>query len=231
MKRIRIVGLALLAVFAVAAVASATASATACTSYCWKVGGKTLEEGEEAALKGEASSSYTLTGKAFGFIEIAVTCKKAATTGKLVGGSPGKDEATIKYTECSSSSCTPHEPIETKAKSEVVSYTEGGKKYWGDLFSAGSSGIFTVIECTLKAEVTGSIVGELLNEAKEKIEVGKETEEASGFVNFTGANSSKYTNQKAEEKTAELKWEGKAATLKGTSTVSLNSGKDYTPAN
>jgi hypothetical protein len=232
MKRIRIVGLALLAVFAVAAVASATASATACTTYCWKVGAKTLEEGEEAALKGEASSSYTLTGKAFGFIEIAVTCKKAATTGKLLGGEPGKDEATIKYTECSSSSCTPHEPIETKAKSEVVLYTEGGKKYWGDLFTAKeSSGIFTVIECTLKAEVTGSIVGELLNEAKAKLEAVNVTEEAFGYVNFTGSNSSNYTNQKAEEKTAELKWEGKAATLKGTSLIALNSGKVYAPGN
>ena len=135
MKRMKIVGLALLAVFAISAVASASASA-ACTKYCWLVGGKALAEGKEEALTGAASSSYTLTGKAFGFIEVAITCKKAATTGKIIGGEPGKDEATIKYTECSSGTCTPVEPIETKAKSEVVLYTSSSKKYWGDLFFA-----------------------------------------------------------------------------------------------
>jgi hypothetical protein len=235
MKRIRIVGLALMAVFAIAAVASASASAAACTKYCWLYGAKgtALEKGEEQALTGEASSSYTLTGKAFGFIEIAITCKKAATTGKIIGGEPGKDEAVIKYTECSSGSCTPTEPIETKAKSEVVLYTSSSKKYWGDLFSAKeSSGVFTVIECSgLKAEVTGNIVGELLNSKSEKIQVGSETPETSGFVNFTGANSEKYTPVSGTETTAELKWEGKAATLKGTSTTSLNNGKVFGPGN
>jgi hypothetical protein len=232
MKRMKIVGLALLAVFAISAVASASASA-ACTKYCWLVGGKALAEGKEEALTGAASSSYTLTGKAFGFIEVAITCKSAATTGKIIGGEPGKDEATIKYTECSSGTCTPVEPIETKAKSEVVLYTSSSKKYWGDLFFAKeSSGVFTVIECSgLKAEVTGNIVAEVLNEAKEKVEVGKEVEQAKGYVNFTGTNSESYTNEKAESKTAELKWEGKAATLKGQSEVTLNSGSKYTPGN
>jgi hypothetical protein len=86
-----------------------------------------------------------------------------------------------------------------------------------------------VIECTLKAEVTGSIVGELLNEAKAKLEAVNVTEEAFGYVNFTAANSESYTGCKGEEKTAELKWEGKAATLKGTSLIALNSGKVFAP--
>jgi hypothetical protein len=229
MKRFKTLGMVIVAVFAISAVASASASA-ACTKNCWKVGGAILPAGEEAALKGEASGSYTLTGKAFGFIEISITCKKAATTGSLIGGEPGTDTATIKYTECTSGSCTPKEPIETKAKSEVVTYTASSKTYWGDLFF--STGVFTTIECSgLKAEVTGSIVGELLNEAKEKIEVGKEVEQAKGYVNFAGSNSEAYTNSKGEAKTAELKWEGKAATLKGTSEVTLNSGKKYEPTN
>src|SRR5208282_1291918 len=111
MKHIKKLGMVLVAVFAISAAASASASA-AC-NYCWHVGGSELKSGSEN-IKGEASGSYTLTGKALGFIEVAVTCTKAATTGKLVGGEPGTDEATIKYTGCSSSSCTPTEPIETK---------------------------------------------------------------------------------------------------------------------
>ena len=127
MKRIKVVGLVLLAAFAVSAVASVSASATPC--YCWKVNGSKLEAGKSETLKGEASGAYTLTGKAFGFIEVAVTCKKAATTGKLIGGTPGTDEATISYTECSSSKCTPTEPILTKAKSEIVLLEVGGNEY------------------------------------------------------------------------------------------------------
>lgn len=227
MKTVKTVGAVLMAVFAISAVASASASA-AC-NYCWHVGGSELASGKSEALKGEASGSYTLTGKAFGFIEVAVTCKKAATTGKLTGGEPGTDEATIKYTECSSSLCTPHEPIETKAKSEVVLYTANSKKYWGDLFTAKeASGVITEIQCgSLTAKVTGGVVGELLNEAKEKIEVGKEVEAKKGYTAFSGAKSEKYTNSKGEEKTAELLWEGTAATLGGTSEVTLTSGKAY----
>jgi hypothetical protein len=227
MRTIKAVGAVLMAVCAISAVASASASA-AC-NYCWHVNGSELASGKSEALKGEATGAYTLTGKALGFIEIAVTCKKAATTGKLIGGEPGTDEATIKYTECSSSSCTPAEPIETKAKSEIVLFTSSSKKYWGDLYSAKeSSGVITVIECSgLKAEVTGNVVGEALNSSKEKVEVGKETQGTKGYTTFTGGKSSKYTNSKGEEKTAELKWEGTAATLAGTSEVTLTSGKEF----
>jgi hypothetical protein len=230
-KHIRSVGLASLAVLAIGAVASAPASATTCTSYCWKVGGNPLEAGEEGALKGDAAGSYTLTLKYIGFIEISITCNSAEARGALVGGEPGKAAATIKYTGCSSSSCTPHEPVETKAKSEVVLYAEGGKKYWGELFTAKeSSGVFAAFECSgLRIEISGGVVGELLNEASGKIEIGHEAEEAFGYVRFTGANSAAYTNEAGEEGTAELKWEGKAATLKGTTLVALNSGRAFGP--
>jgi hypothetical protein len=230
MKHIKTLGMVVMAVLAISAVASASASA-AC-NYCWHVNGSELASGKSESIKGEATSSYVLTGKALGFIEIAVTCKKAATTGTIIGGTPGTDGATIKYTECKSNSslCTPVEPIETKAKSEIVLYTSGSKKFWADLYSAKEeSGIITVIECSggLKAEVTGNVVGEALNESKEAVEVGKETEAKKGYTTFTGAASSKYTNSAGSEKTAELKWEGTVANLQGTSEVTLTSGKVF----
>jgi hypothetical protein len=227
MRRIGMAGALLVALFALNAVASAWAAGPV-----WLVNGVKLESGKTEALKGEASSSYTLTGKALGFVEIAVTCKKAKTTGVLVGGEPGTDGATIRYTECTSNSglCTPVEPIETKVDSEVVYYQSGGKGFIGDLlFAKESSGVIATIECSLglTAEVTGSIVGELLSEGKEKIEKEHEAIDSTGYLSFAGAKSVKYTNSKGEEKTAELKWEGTTATLTGTSEVKLSSGKTF----
>jgi hypothetical protein len=229
MRRIKLVGLALLAALAVSVAASASASASGC--YCWKVAGSKLEAGKTETLKGEATSSYVLEGKALGFIEIAVTCKKAKTSGDIIGGEPGTDEATIKYEECKSNSslCTPVEPIETKAKSVIVLLTVGGKPFWGDLFSAKEGTVLTTISCEsgLTAEVTGSVVGLLLNENKESIEVGQQFLAKKGYVQFTGAASTKADHLNGEETLDELEWEGTTAKLEGTSETTLSSGKTY----
>jgi hypothetical protein len=228
MDRIKLVGLALLAVLAVSVVASASASASGC--YCWKVAGSKLEAGKTETLKGEGTS--VLEGKALGFVEIVLTCK-AKLSGKIIGGQPGTDEATIVYTGCKSNSslCEPEEPIEMKAKSEIVLLAVGGKDFWGDLLSAKeASGVLAVIKCQgglLTAELTGSVVGLLLNEGKESIEVGKEFLAKKGYVQFTGAASTKADHLNGEETTDELKWEGTTAKLEGTSEVTLNSGKAY----
>jgi hypothetical protein len=209
MQRMRVVGLALLAVLAISAVASASASAT--TGPIWEVNAAKLATGAEEALSGKAASSYELKGKAFGFIEVAITCTKAANNGSIIGGEPGTDATTIEYTGCSSSLCTPTEPIVTKAKSELVYFTE--------------------IKCgSITAKVTGSIVGELLNEAKEPVLKTGTTAGKIGYVRFAGASTEKYENHKGESKTAELVLEGNPSTLKGTTEVTLTSGDSYRPA-
>jgi hypothetical protein len=221
MKRFTLLGVTLGTIFVLGAWASASASA-AC-NYCWhfKEGAgaaKELGAGETFALQGSQSTSFVLTGKAFGFIEVAITCKKMATSGgRLVGGEPGKIEATLTYRECTSGSCTPAEPIKSPVKGEVVSYLGGGKKYYGAVFeSKEASGVFVDIECGgLKAEVTGEIMSELGEGAGAKIEVGKGVESEKVIVNFSGSNSEAYETVKGTNLTAELKWEGKAATLKG----------------
>jgi hypothetical protein len=224
------VGLALLAVLAISAVAAASASATV-TGPIWEVNGAKLGTGLEETLTGKAASSYELKGKAFGFIEVAITCKSAANNGSLIGGEPGTDATTIEYTECSSSLCTPTEPIVTKAKSELVYYTASSKTFIGDLFSPKTGTVFTEIKCgSITAKVTGSIVGELLNEAKEPILKSGTTAGKVGYVRFSGANNEKYENHKGESKTAELILEGNPSTLKGTTEVTLTSGDSYRPA-
>lgn len=229
MQRIRVVGLALLAVLAISAVASASASAV--TGPIWEVNGAKLATGAEEALTGKAATSYELKGKAFGFIEVAITCKKAANNGAIIGGEPGTDATTIEYTECSSSLCTPTEPIVTKAKSELVYYTASSKTFIGDLFSPKTGTVFTEIKCgSITAKVTGSIMGELLNEAKEPVLKTGTTAGKVGFVRFSGATNEKYENHKGESKTAELILEGNPSTLKGTTEVALTSGLSYRPA-
>ncbi len=230
MKRMRVVGLALVAMLAISAVAAASASATV-TGPIWEVGGAKLGTGVEEALTGKASSAYELKGKAFGFIEVAITCKKAANSGSIIGGEPGTDATTIEYTECSSSLCTPTEPIVTKAKSELVYYTASSKTFIGDLFSPKTGTVFTEIKCgSITAKVTGSIVGELLNEAGEPVLKSGSAAGKVGFVRFAGSSSEKYENHKGESKTAELVLEGNPSTLKGTTEVTLNSGSSYRAA-
>jgi uncharacterized OB-fold protein len=226
MKRFTLLGVLLATIFAMSAWASASASA-AC-NYCWHVNGKELGAGEERALQGKQVTSFELKGKAFGFIEIAVTCKKLATSGgKLVGGEPGKIEATITYRECTSASCTPTEPIKSPVKGEIVTYTSASKKFLGVVFqSKEANGVFADVECSgLKSEVTGEIMVELGDEEAFKIEVGKEVEAEKIVVNFPGSVNETYVTAKGKEFTAELKWEGKAATLKGQAVDTLEGEK------
>jgi hypothetical protein len=234
MKRFPLLGVTLGAVLVVSAWMSASASA-ACKS-CWHVkeGAKASEElaaGKFYSLQGKQTGSFVLTGKALGFIELSVTCKKMATSGgKLLGGEPGKIEATLTFRECTSNSglCTPSEPIKSPVKGEIVRSTSAGRKYLGVVFeSKEKSGVFTEIECSglgLGAAVTGEIMAELGEELGAKIEVGKELEQKEEIVNFPGTTSEKYENVKGETLDAELKWEGTVATLKGQSVNTLEPG-------
>jgi hypothetical protein len=229
MKRIRIVGLALVAVLAMSAIASASASAA---GPIWKVEGLKLEAGKSKTVKSKSTGNFLLKGKAFGFVNITITCTKESDTGTIVGGEPGTDTAIIEYTGCSAGGlCTVTEPIKTEANTELVYLLSGGKKYLADLFTPKSGTVFVSIKCgSITAEVTGNIVGELLNSTKSKIEKGnatEETEAAKGFVNFTGANSESYENSKGETKTAELKLEGNPSTLTGEDEVVLTTGEFY----
>jgi hypothetical protein len=121
MKRIRIIGLVLAAVFALSAVASATASAEENPTwwYCKKVGG-TLGKFTTSACTGtEAPGEWEKTFLAAGeFKEITAAAngtQKLSSTGvtinctalklgagaKLLGGEPGTDEEIITYEKCS----------------------------------------------------------------------------------------------------------------------------------
>jgi hypothetical protein len=120
MKRIRIIGLALVAVCAISAVGVSSASAASekgphwwikeCVpvekgkfldSHCKEAGAGKWELREYKLLPGEKIPFTSKSGKGkFKTSLVSVECEKDKDTGELIGGWPGKDEAEVTFEEC-----------------------------------------------------------------------------------------------------------------------------------
>jgi len=133
MRTTRALLISLVAVFAFSAIAAVSASATepvwwvGChqvttpgtgaygNNTCTTPGGskefsRKLLAGEKAFFKSEQASNKVL--KAAG---VTITCLKEVDKGELIGGKPGKDVTSAKYTECTvtgAAGCKVVEPIE-----------------------------------------------------------------------------------------------------------------------
>ncbi len=227
MKRTTIVSLVITAVLAAGAVASASASAT--TGPVWHEQGSALKSGKAASMKVKNRAPLVLTYKEP--IETAMTCRTESGDGKIMGGEPGTGQETIQYTECSTNNgfCPINGPIEMKLKTELVYYAGEGKRYIGELISPASEGIFTKVQCTNGETfaLAGNIVGELLNEAGKRVEVGKESEAVKASVQFAGSSTESYENNAGENLKAELRVGGIAATMTGTEVLTLSSGNKF----
>jgi hypothetical protein len=99
MLKVRVVLLALVAVFVASAAASAVAQAQ--TGPVWHVNGSKLEAGKTKAItdKNVAGKEAKLKGTIAG-AEVVILCKTVKSSGILIGGSPGKDEETIEFSNC-----------------------------------------------------------------------------------------------------------------------------------
>lgn len=163
MKRIRIVGLCLTAMFALCAVAAASASA-----HHFNVEGKEVKGTEEFEVKGTSGVS-NLKGMILG-VEVRIICKKDKFTGTLE--KEGKTKGTVLFEECEIENATTKEKltnckvtnIEFKFKDKLV---ELNAKI-ADEFEPSAGTTFVEIEitgasCTLKGKypVTGTQVCEL----------------------------------------------------------------------
>jgi hypothetical protein len=175
MSRIRIIGLALVAVFAFSAVVAATASARRTWWYCVpgtpedkacpNAGEKSIPipvgTNEEIAAKLKAGTSSVLEittplGKA------KITCKKIKVAAKSIiynhektgGGKVGWDEGAIEFSECSSALCgKPTEPIrvpKTGLGETVLVEKEkeqpAGKPIYDDFLPEKGSALFAEIK-------------------------------------------------------------------------------------
>lgn len=247
MKRIQIIGLAIVAMLAFSVVAAAAAQAAEGPFY--KVETKRLEKGSAEEVEGSAEGAQELETPDVG---VKITCEtlEVKSGGKIEGSTgknPGKSKETLVYKKCKvtgdGSSCKVKEPIETNPLVNTLGYEKENRE--GKLlilFSPESGSVFATIHfegtCTfgsstevkLKGKSSG-VICELLNGKKENIEVGKHEEEAeAGFIKCPStALTTIYVEKEGaiEKKTGGLEVFGFESKYVGTSKVKLKSKKKW----
>jgi hypothetical protein len=238
MTRIKLVGLCLVAVFAMGAFAAT--SAMAAPEHIYKVEGTKLEAGKTQEITSKAKTEFTLKGEEeiLGVKVKSVTkCKKlklnAGDKPVIVGGTPGKSEKEdIEFEECSAtvggSKCSSVTVESALANNELVTIVlpagKAGKE--GTLFTPASGKVFTKIKFTKcglfgnqSAEVEGSSTALVSPEKVEAVTgtlVYSETEEITEIEKQGGT----------KEKTG-LKFGGFAATINGEAEVELVSKQKW----
>ncbi len=234
MNRIKVVGLALVAVFAMSAMAAATATAA---EHIYKIEGKKLEAGEEREIKAKVSEEFTLKGKGVFEIEAVTKCKKlklkASLKPVIVGGLPGtsKNEA-IEFEECSAtvggSKCSSVEITNAATNNELVTIRApaelNGKL--ATLFTPASGKEFSktkLNKCGIfgsqSATVEGTTAALVEPEASEAVEGMLVWHESMEITEIEKQNGTK-------EKVG-LTSGGKKATLNGSALVALVSGQKW----
>jgi hypothetical protein len=252
MRRMRLVGLALVAVFALTAVASSAAFAG--EGPIWKVAGSKLESGitkNITAAKKAGSAEFKFKAGTL----ITINCTGASSTGTIIGGEPGTDTANIKFTGCTvegHSECTVKSPkegteevpvgeIRVKAKTELVYLSStsatnekvdasGVGSHLGDLFSPASGSTFVELvvggnNCPSLTKGTNKVEGSVLS-----IVEPSEAEAASGTLNFPTSSIEKYWTRNGGVKSheASLKVFGFiGCTQSGEETVELESKENF----
>jgi hypothetical protein len=233
MKHIRVIGLVLVALFAMA---TAATSAMAAPKHVYKVAGKELAAGEEKEIRSSMkSASFVLKGKGALEIESVTTCKKlklnAALKPVIVGGTPGtsKNEA-IEFEECSATvggaKCEKVAISSATTNNELVTIVlpaaKAGKL--ATLFTPATPPVFSTIKLTKcgifgtqEAKVEGSTAAWINPEAVEEVKgmlIWNEKEEIT-----------EVENQKGEKIKVGLTATKKKATLNGEAFVELVSGQ------
>jgi hypothetical protein len=192
MKQSRLIGVALLAVFALGAIAASAAQAE--EAPYWTVNGTRLEAGQTRFITTKESKPFVLGGDG-----LTITCTETNVLphGVLLGsnaGEPGTDDETASFKVCkaegnSVSKCGAlFEPINTtNLKSELV--LDKTKTKLLTLFQPRSGSLLATIKfeaCEFK--VTGSFLVEALNSKEEAITTSTPKEQAaSGYLRFPAA--------------------------------------------
>jgi hypothetical protein len=231
MKRMRVIGLTLVAALAIGAVAASGASAA---EYIYKVNGVKLEAGITKAISSKAKTPFILKGEIIG-LKSETKCNKlklAATEPAPVikGGTPGTSEEKIVFEECSGtlggSPCKGVTVENTPALNEVVTVVlpaaNAGKL--ATLFTPKTGTLFTTIklkECGFvstegKVEGTSAALGSEGEAVVQTVTWAAPAEEITKVKKSSGA-----------EVTVGLKFGGNAATLEGIAEVELTSKEKW----
>jgi hypothetical protein len=202
MNRIRVVGLALLAVFAFSAVSVAVSSAT--EGPWWQVGGKRLAAGAEALLLASAKEKFVLKSSSPTKTTIVCTALTLPVGNemKLIGlatGNGGISLEVLEYKECTvennGSGCeVENKSIKTNLVLNLLGYANEGRT--GNvlvLFQPETGKVFTTIKftgsCTISTlAVLGSTIG-LARVGEVPVPIGNTTESLHGEVAFPHAET------------------------------------------
>jgi len=195
MKRFRLIGVALLAVFALSAVVATVAQAE--EAPFWTVGGSRLKAGQTRNITAKAfSANLKLSTPEAG---ITVTCNKVKLNVGVILGSekeePGKNDEVAEFSECTQSGngekCTLLTSIiTTPLTSELVENVESkkvGKKLLVEFFPTSGTNFATLVfsgECKIKeTKVTGKVAAEVLTDPGEAaIELGQAASQAKSYL-------------------------------------------------
>jgi hypothetical protein len=235
MKRLRITGLVLVAVFAMSAVAQASGA-----EYIYQVAGSKLEAGKTVGLVSRAKTEFVLKGEEtiLGItVKSETKCKKLklneAEKPVIVGGKPGKSEKEkIEFEECKAtlggSSCKSVTIENAATNNEIVTVVAPASKA-GDLsilFTPASGKVFTTVKfksCgalgSQEAKVEGMSAALVSPEKKEEVVgllVYNEKEEITKIKKSTGT-----------EEEVGLKFGGKKATINGEAEVELTTKEKW----
>lgn len=213
-NRTKVLGLCLVALFAMSGFAAAQASAI---EFAWHVNGSKLEAGQEKELTTKAKTNQVLKGEVL-FVKVEITCKevKAAAGAKIIGGVPGTSSETVEYSGCtvqSPSGCTiKGGTITTKPLKDEIVEGVGSSAGKALLLLTPKEGT-TFAEPKLEGGFfcqTVAVKGSVLAEANPQ-----GTEVTTGVLKFEPANGKEYKNSKKETKKAGLTAGGNPSTVSG----------------
>jgi hypothetical protein len=225
MKRTKVLGLCIVALFAMSGIVAAQSSAI---EYVWKVNGKTLESGQEKTLISKAKGTQVLKTSVIG-VKVEIKCTEVKTEGaKIIGGKPGTSTETVEYKGCTvakPSGCKiAGETIKTNPlKDEIVEGVGSSAGKALILFKPVSGETFAEPKLEggflcLSLAVDGSVLAEA-NPQKEEV--------TTGTLKFEPAEGKKYKNSKGEEKSAGLTVSGSASTVTGEVETSLSPSEKF----
>jgi len=248
MQRIRIVGLALMAVFALSAVAASAASAV--EGPFWKVNGSRLLSGETRLLLATAKENFILEDTVLGqtITCTALTLPEAAQMEIIgsTGGNAGKSKEVIDFTGCTQVGngvkCTVvNSLVNTVPVLNLLGYStaaKGGPALV--LFEPESGKVFATVKYTstvaegCKSEsqgVTGTTIA-LAQVGGAQVAVGGGTETLHGEVRFHKLAKAIFIEKEGvvgAEVKSKLELAGTASTLQGTALLLVDSAGSPVP--
>jgi hypothetical protein len=241
MRHFKLIGIALLAVFALGAVVASAAQAE--EAPFWTVGGTRLGAGQTRFITAKEAKSFVLSGAGVTITCTATTVNAGAVILGSAAGEPGTDDETVNFKTCTvegngtGSGCgTVSEPItKTNLKSELV--LDKTKVKLLTLFQPASGSLLAELKfpagCKVETiKVTGSVLAEVLNEKEEAITTSSaKAQYKSGFLRFPSAQPVDIWLIKGgvgkEVEAKALETNALPATLSGQALVSLESGAEW----